>query len=252
MLIQITLTKRIYLIDCPGVVPPNANDSAEDILLRGVVRVEAVENPAQYIEAALKRVQRRHLDRTYGITENYTTSDEFLEILARKRGKLHKANVPDFDGIAVTVLREFLRGKIPWYVPPPDWEGRDSTDSKISGREGRLGEMAGKRKREDDETAEKTLQAAKKVAQEKDENEEDDDDDDDEFEGFEGTGVVLPGTIGDLSHFEENDAEDDDDDEAEDDDEEEALPTPAVGKAGSKPPAGNEDTGPPGKKRRKD
>ncbi|KKA22863.1 GTP-binding family protein, partial [Rasamsonia emersonii CBS 393.64] len=34
----ITLMRRIYLIDCPGVVPPNPNDTEEDILLRGVVR----------------------------------------------------------------------------------------------------------------------------------------------------------------------------------------------------------------------
>src|SRR6201996_5390088 len=47
----ITLMKRIYLIDCPGVVPPSHNDSEEDILLRGVVRVENVESPAQYVPA---------------------------------------------------------------------------------------------------------------------------------------------------------------------------------------------------------
>ncbi|TID22945.1 nucleolar gtp-binding 2 protein [Venturia nashicola] len=255
----ITLTKRIYLIDCPGVVPPNANDSAEDILLRGVVRVEAVENPAQYVEAALKRVQKKHLDRTYGLDpDSYTTSDEFLEVLARRRGKLHKANVPDFDGIAVTVLREFLRGKIPWYVPPPDWEQRDSAAPKITGREGRLGEMAGKRKREDEDKAEAALQAAKRIAREKDENEDDEDEDEDEFEGFEGTGVVLPGAIGDLRPFEENeDIEDEnqddevEDNEGEDEDAEETVPTHAIMKTNTKPSTSKRDTRPPAKKRGK-
>ncbi|KAK5275353.1 GTPase required for pre-60S ribosomal subunit nuclear export and maturation, partial [Exophiala xenobiotica] len=42
----ITLMRRIYLIDCPGVVPPSQGDTEEEILLRGVVRVENVENPA--------------------------------------------------------------------------------------------------------------------------------------------------------------------------------------------------------------
>lgn len=32
--------KRIYLIDCPGIVPPDSNASPEDILLRGAVRTE--------------------------------------------------------------------------------------------------------------------------------------------------------------------------------------------------------------------
>jgi nuclear GTP-binding protein len=152
------------------------------------------------------------------------------------------------SSLAVTVLREFLRGKIPWFVPPPDWEKRDGTESKISGREGRLGEMAGKRKREGDDKAEAVLQAAKKVAREQDENEgdEDDEDDDGEFEGFEGTGVVLPGSIGDLTHLEEND---EGNEEAEVEDEE--GPTPAIDEAGSKVPPNKEDTRPPGKKRRK-
>ena len=49
----ITLMRRIYLIDCPGIVPPNQNDTPEDLLLRGVVRVENVDNPEQYIPAVL-------------------------------------------------------------------------------------------------------------------------------------------------------------------------------------------------------
>src|SRR3954453_5440145 len=53
----ITLMKRIYLIDCPGVVPPSLANTPEDILLRGVVRVENVEHPAQYIPAVLQRCQ---------------------------------------------------------------------------------------------------------------------------------------------------------------------------------------------------
>lgn len=221
--------------------------------------MEAVENPAQYVEAALKRVQKKHLDRTYNLEpDSYTTSDEFLEVLARRRGKLHRNNVPDFDGIAVTVLREFLRGKIPWYVPPPDWENRDSTESKITGREGRLGEMAGKRKREDEDKAEAALQAAKKLAREKDENEDDEDDDEDEFEGFEGTGVVLPGAIGDLTPFEEDEFDEDgaegdevDEDDEDDESEEETILTPAVTKISPKSSTSIEDTRPPGKKRRK-
>lgn len=36
----ITLMKRIYLIDCPGVVPPNPEDSETDIILKGSVSIE--------------------------------------------------------------------------------------------------------------------------------------------------------------------------------------------------------------------
>ena len=79
--------KRIYLIDCPGVVPPSNNDSEQDILLRGVVRVENVENPEQYIAAVLSKTKPQHIERTYDI-KGYSSSTEFLELLARKGGRL--------------------------------------------------------------------------------------------------------------------------------------------------------------------
>ncbi|KAJ5543330.1 Nucleolar GTPase [Penicillium sp. DV-2018c] len=150
----ITLMKRIYLIDCPGVVPPNQNDTEEDILLRGVCRVENVHNPEQYIPAVLRRVLPRHLERTYGIKhqENYL---DWLALLARQGGRLLKGGEADLDGVAKMVINDFLRGKIPWYTPPPKAQDKDGKAEKSEdsvegalkeGREGRLGEMPRKRK----------------------------------------------------------------------------------------------------------
>ncbi|KAJ5287769.1 nucleolar GTPase [Penicillium angulare] len=142
----ITLMKRIYLIDCPGVVPPNQNDTETDILLRGVCRVENVDNPEQYIPAVMQRVQPRHLERTYGIKDPVDAID-FLSRLARKGGRLLRGGEPDLDGVAKMVINDFLRGKTPWFTPPPKPVGKEGDDNqKIEGREGRLGEMGRKRK----------------------------------------------------------------------------------------------------------
>lgn len=164
----ITLMKRIYLIDCPGVVPPSQGDSEEDILLRGVVRVENVEHPAQYIEAVLRRTQTKHIERTYELKYADYNDDpiEFLSILARKGGRLLKGGEPDVDGVAKMVLNDFLRGKIPWFTPPPkkttdatatDAAGVDEQGTLngalmaapegdvVKGRKGQLGEMGTKR-----------------------------------------------------------------------------------------------------------
>ena len=130
--------KRIYLIDCPGVVPPNQGDSPEDILLRGVVRVENVENPEQYIPAVLKRVKPQHIERTYDV-RNFASASEFLEMLARKGGRLLKGGEVDADGVAKMVLHDFLRGKIPWFTPPP--EAPQEVGKGVQGRKGVLGEM---------------------------------------------------------------------------------------------------------------
>lgn len=144
----ITLMKRIYLIDCPGVVPPSNNELEEDILLRGVVRVENVDNPAQYIEAVLRKCKRHHVERTYAVG-GWETAAEFLELLAKKGGRLLKGGEADVDGVAKMVLNDFLRGKIPWFTQPPQTVGELGVD--INGRTGRLGEMTRKRKSGNDE-----------------------------------------------------------------------------------------------------
>ena len=194
--------KRIYLIDCPGVVAPNASDSEEDLLLRGVVRVENVENPAQYIDAVLKRTKLKHIERTYDI-RGYQNSTEFLEALARKAGRLLKGGEADVDGVAKMVLNDFMRGKvghsavlaahtrvvltlsqIPWFTPPPLKEGTE--ERGIEGREGRLGEMGKKRKREDEgstvsntnELNEEKFEEFEDEADEEPEGDNDDNDDD--------------------------------------------------------------------------
>ncbi|KAJ5526222.1 Nucleolar GTP-binding protein 2 [Penicillium frequentans] len=169
----ITLMKRIYLIDCPGV-----NDTEEDILLRGVCRVENVENPEQYIPAVMRRVQPRHLERTYGIKEP-TDAIDFLSRLARKGGRLLKGGEPDLDGVAKMVINDFLRGKTPWFTPPPKPPvGEKET---MEGREGRLGEMGRKRKLEETEVAPEAADDAESSDSKPDEEfdglEEDDDND---------------------------------------------------------------------------
>lgn len=172
----ITLMKRIYLIDCPGVVPPSNNDSPEDILLRGVVRVENVENPEQYIAAVLKKTKPQHIQRTYDIG-GFETATDFLELLARKGGRLLKGGEADVDGAAKMVLNDYVRGKIPWFTPPPMVEGQEGGKG-IEGRKGMLGEMGKVRMARKDDTATEGTDI------EMNGSDEVGDEDEEEFEGF--------------------------------------------------------------------
>lgn len=124
----ITLMKRIFLIDCPGIVPPSTKDTEEDILFRGVVRVEHVSHPEQYVTGILNRCKRQHLERTYEIS-GWEDSHSFIEMIARKQGRLLKGGEPDESGVAKQLLNDFNRGKIPWFVPPPERD--DKNDEKI-------------------------------------------------------------------------------------------------------------------------
>lgn len=201
----ITLMKRIYLIDCPGIVPPSMQDTAEDILLRGVVRVENVENPAQYIPAVLSKCKQHHLERTYEMKgwsvndkpfaektdkERTEESIKFLEVLARRGGRLLKGGEADMDGVAKMVLNDFLRGKIPWFSPPPSAEVEEGAavpgeEKEEAGRDEKLGLTHKKRKREEFEANQPAPE--KKAGEEEDEDDDDSDDvydDADDFEGF--------------------------------------------------------------------
>ncbi|PHH59422.1 hypothetical protein CDD81_3208 [Ophiocordyceps australis] len=120
----ISLMKRIYLIDCPGIVPPSNTDTPTDLILRGVVRVEKVEQPEQYIPAVLERVKQRHMEKTYDLT-GWRNATELLEQLARKSGRLLPGAEPDLDGVAKMVLNDFMRGRIPWFTPAPETDVPD-------------------------------------------------------------------------------------------------------------------------------
>lgn len=264
----ITLMKRIYLIDCPGIVPPSGTDTPEEILLRGVVRVENVENPAQYVPGVLAKCKRKHLERTYEITgwaagdgggekeegeeeeeevgkanlvggpgsdmQKTAEATRFLELLARKGGRLLKGGEADMDGVAKMVLNDFLRGKIPWFTPPPakaddaDVDGKAGPEGQAS-RDELLGFTHKKRKREVVERMERegaaevrrASEAANGLGEGEDDADADEDEDEDEgddsFEGFdEADGEEGVGLVADSSEM----GEDDDDDDVGDDDDE--------------------------------
>ncbi|KIK63861.1 hypothetical protein GYMLUDRAFT_71979 [Collybiopsis luxurians FD-317 M1] len=123
----ITLTRRIYLIDCPGIVPTSAHDSQTSTVLKGVVRVEALPTPSEHIPALLKRVKPIYLSRTYGIplpnsddpTQGWE-AETLLDKLARMKGRLLKHGEPDVDSVAKIILSDWVRGRIPFFVTPPD------------------------------------------------------------------------------------------------------------------------------------
>ncbi|KAG8044497.1 hypothetical protein GUJ93_ZPchr0941g14202 [Zizania palustris] len=94
----ITLTKKIFLIDCPGVVYQN-NDSETDIVLKGVVRVTNLADASEHIGEVLRRVKREHLQRAYKI-KDWADDNDFLVQLCKTTGKLLKGGEPDLTTVA--------------------------------------------------------------------------------------------------------------------------------------------------------
>ncbi|KAM9852715.1 nucleolar GTP-binding protein 2 [Aulostomus maculatus] len=117
----ITLMRRIFLIDCPGVVYPS-EDSESDIVLKGVVQVEKIKNPEEHIGAVLERAKPEYIQKTYRIP-TWSSPEDFLEKLAFHTGKLLKGGEPDISTVSKMVLNDWQRGRIPFFVKPPGPEG---------------------------------------------------------------------------------------------------------------------------------
>lgn len=117
----ITLMRRIFLIDCPGVVYPS-EDSETDIVLKGVVQVEKIKNPEEHIGAVLERAKPEYIQKTYRVP-TWSSAEDFLEKLAFRTGKLLKGGEPDLSTVSKMVLNDWQRGRIPFFVKPPGAEG---------------------------------------------------------------------------------------------------------------------------------
>ena len=75
----------------------------------------------------MARVKPLYLSRTYSIPlpdkDDPTKSWEpevFLDKLARMKGRLQKGGEPDLEGVAKIILSDWVRGRVPFFVTPPE------------------------------------------------------------------------------------------------------------------------------------
>eukprot|EP00792_Barthelona_sp_PAP020_P005054 TRINITY_DN2471_c0_g1_i2.p1 TRINITY_DN2471_c0_g1~~TRINITY_DN2471_c0_g1_i2.p1 ORF type:complete len:744 (+),score=209.64 TRINITY_DN2471_c0_g1_i2:29-2233(+) len=126
----VSLMKRIFLIDCPGIVIPSIKEEKEmddqekqhlsdKVVLRGAIRIESIQEPSRHIPALLKKANPEALERLYGI-KGWKDHHEFIELLARRMGKLLPGDRPDVNNTCKYVLTDWIRGKLPHYVSPPE------------------------------------------------------------------------------------------------------------------------------------
>ena len=92
------MTKRIYLVDCPGIVHDEHQTETEKVL-KSVVRAEKLPDPALYIQAILDKVEKKNIYDIYGVPD-WEDSEDFLKKLALKTGKLLKGGEPDFNNLS--------------------------------------------------------------------------------------------------------------------------------------------------------
>jgi len=127
---MIKLDAHISLIDSPGVMfsGGRTEDGQDDasLILRNCLRVEQLSDP---ISAAYKVVERSTLEQLkaqYDLTMDFEDADQFLFLVAQKRGKLLKGGVPDMEAAAKIVLKDWNDGKIAYSSEPPSLSASSS------------------------------------------------------------------------------------------------------------------------------
>ncbi|KAM0792755.1 hypothetical protein ACM66B_002529 [Microbotryomycetes sp. NB124-2] len=114
---EIVLEKGVRVLDCPGVVVETRGET--EGALRGTVKVEDIADPKTPVELILQRCKKEHLQMLYNIPSFENTVTAFLLEVARSKGRLRKGGVPDLNGTAKSVVRDWVAGRIPYYTSPP-------------------------------------------------------------------------------------------------------------------------------------
>ena len=120
----ITLTKRIYLIDCPGIVY-DQGESDTDKVLKGVVRSERIPDPESYIQPILEKVDKKHITDIFGV-HTWTDAEDFITQVAERTGKLKKGGEADVNNVCRAIINDWQRGNIPFFTKPPTGEAREA------------------------------------------------------------------------------------------------------------------------------
>lgn len=121
----------LVLCDCPGLVFPSFATTKADMVTQGILPIDQLREHSGPAALLTLRIPQPVLEKVYGI--NITTLDpeqvpetrtptahEFLQAYARSRGytKSGQGN-PDEARAARYVLKDYVKGKLVYAVPPP-------------------------------------------------------------------------------------------------------------------------------------
>ena len=114
---EVEIESNIKILDCPGIVFDSSSDP--DMVLRNVLKIDNIDDFFSPVQRIIQKVSSMKIQEIYQIDEfNDVTS--CLGNLARKRGKLKKGGVTDLEAAGKIILHDWVTGKIPYYIPPPD------------------------------------------------------------------------------------------------------------------------------------
>ncbi|NWV58557.1 GNL3 protein, partial [Malurus elegans] len=116
------LDKQTKILDSPSIIADPSNSSLA-LALRSVIDPEGAD-PADVLEgvnAIINHCSKQQVMMHYNIPD-FRDPEEFLSLLAQKRGMLKKGGVPDIENMAKLVLCDWTGARIKYYSQPPGFQ----------------------------------------------------------------------------------------------------------------------------------
>ncbi|XP_042589607.1 guanine nucleotide-binding protein-like 3 [Cyprinus carpio] len=129
---EVHITKRLKMIDSPGIVTASSNPG-DVMALRSLQVEEKEESPLEAVRTLLKQCNQQHIMLQYNVPD-YRNSLEFLTTFAKKRGFLQKGGVPNTELAAMTFLGDWTGPKLSYHSRAPEHQGLPSylTDTIVT------------------------------------------------------------------------------------------------------------------------
>ena len=117
---EVILDNNIRLLDCPGVVMSNDENS----ILHNVIRTEDIKEPIEVVGKILKKMSQEYFLNTYNLDitvlkGSELTLEKIIYLVGEKMKKYKKGGVVDLDKSARIIINDWNLGKLKYYSVPP-------------------------------------------------------------------------------------------------------------------------------------
>ncbi|NXS80120.1 GNL3 protein, partial [Erpornis zantholeuca] len=118
----VQLDKQTKMLDSPSIIADPSN-SALALALRSVIDTEGSDSAdvLEGVYAIIHHCSKQQVMMHYNIPD-FRDPEEFLSLLAQKRGMLKKGGVPDIENMAKLVLCDWTGARIKYYSQPPGFQ----------------------------------------------------------------------------------------------------------------------------------
>ena len=120
---EVILDNNIRLLDCPGVVMSNDENS----ILHNVIRTEDIKEPIEVVGKILKKMSQEYFLNTYNLDitvlkGSELTLEKIIYLVGEKLKKYKKGGVVDLDKSARIIINDWNLGKLKYYSVPPGFD----------------------------------------------------------------------------------------------------------------------------------